>query len=957
MAVQFWRGVPLAGACLLAAWLAWPGDLSARRAVESAALDRQITKLHDAGQYAEALPLAQRLVALDKARYGTVSAHHANALELLAQNLAFQNKYAEAEPTYAQVIAIRTKLLGAHHESVLSTTVTLARLYRLTGRPEMGEPLLREGLAQREQAMGRNHPSLVGALGELAEIERALQHYSEAEADIRRALALSKKAKLDTGQLALLLGALAEVELSQRRVAEAEGALKEALALHEKALRTDPAPQLGHAFTLMQLARLYQLSERYDDASLMAQRALGIIEKVVGPDHPTVASQLEVVATMYEGRGRYDEGDGLRKRALTIIEHAFGTESITFAQSLRGLAGVYGSQGRTPEAIALLLRAQSIAEKALGAESPDLYPYFYDIGSRYLDQKRYADAELYLTRALAGADKAHIVDPFVGGLQLAGILKNLATCQFAQGRYPEARASIDRALAVSESVLGANHSQFGSTLNSLGALLLLQEQTDEAERLLERARPITERAGKDASVYADTIAALSIVHFQREDWAKAYAAMKSASAIYVAIDERAAAGAATRANTAPPGQSIPHAVLFLAQAFTAYRLAENDATATEALRDDAFQMAQRAQISQTAAALGQMAARFSSGTGTLAVLVRERQDLGVEWQALDARLATALAAPPAQRDQANEQAIRRRLADIAARLDALNARFAKELPEYAALASPQPLTIAEAQKLLGAREALVLIASYINQSLVWVISTDSVRWFRLPLGEEDFAREVGALRCGLDNSLWNAADSYDKCVATVNKYRYDANFDGQFVQILPFDLERAHGLYKALFAPVEDMIKDKHLVIVPSGSLSSLPFNVLVTEPPKVADPGHSGGVPRGELARRASASDRVAVRGLAQVFAPIREAWSCEQGVSWYRQSVAGWAAGRGVEGLLRTAGRGCPLQELPAAFEAGRVWQHTSAAVRRDLRHAVPRHRGRYRASAPTNSASGDR
>jgi hypothetical protein len=321
---------------------------------------------------------------------------------------------------------------------------------------------------------------------------------------------------------------------------------------------------------------------------------------------------------------------------------------------------------------------------------------------------------------------------------------------------------------VSESVLGANHSQFGSTLNSLGALLLLQEQTDEAERLLERARPITERAGKDASVYADTIAALSIVHFQREDWAKAYAAMKSASAIYVAIDERAAAGAATRANTAPPGQSIPHAVLFLAQAFTAYRLAENDATATEALRDDAFQMAQRAQISQTAAALGQMAARFSSGTGTLAVLVRERQDLGVEWQALDARLATALAAPPAQRDQANEQAIRRRLADIAARLDALNARFAKELPEYAALASPQPLTIAEAQKLLGAREALVLIASYINQSLVWVIGTDSVRWFRLPLGEEDFAREVGALRCGLDDSLWNAADSYDKCVATVN---------------------------------------------------------------------------------------------------------------------------------------------------------------------------------------------
>ena len=33
------------------------------------------------------------------------------------------------------------------------------------------------------------------------------------------------------------------------------------------------------------------------------------------------------------------------------------------------------------------------------------------------------------------------------------------------------------------------------------------------------------------------------------------------------------------------------------------------------------------------------------------------------------------------------------------------------------------------------------------------------------------------------------------------------------------------------------MIKDKHLFVVPSGPLTSLPFNVLVTEPPKVRVP------------------------------------------------------------------------------------------------------------------------
>src|SRR5262245_53930056 len=310
-------GLALGFMCLVAGWLAWPGDLDARHSDGLVALDRQIVELHDAGKYSEALPLAQRLVTLTKARYGTVSVEHALALERVAQ-IYLQYRPAEAEPIYAQVLAIRTKALGAHHESVLSAAVTLAILYRVTGRPQMGESLLRDGLAQRERAVGRNHPSLVDALRELAETERSSQHYSEAEADLHRALAISKKTKQDSKQIALLLGALSEVELSQRRVAEAERSLKEALTLHEKALRTDPTPQLAHVFTLSQLMRLYQLSDRYDYANLLGERALGILEKMYGPDHPTVGDYLEINAGTYESRGRYDEGEAMRKRALTI---------------------------------------------------------------------------------------------------------------------------------------------------------------------------------------------------------------------------------------------------------------------------------------------------------------------------------------------------------------------------------------------------------------------------------------------------------------------------------------------------------------------------------------------------------------------------------------------------------------------------------------------------------------
>jgi hypothetical protein len=52
---------------------------------------------------------------------------------------------------------------------------------------------------------------------------------------------------------------------------------------------------------------------------------------------------------------------------------------------------------------------------------------------------------------------------------------------------------------------------------------------------------------------------------------------------------------------------------------------------------------------------------------------------------------------------------------------------------------------------------------------------------------------------------------------------------------LGFDLAVAHELYAALFGQIEDLIKGKQLVIVPSGPLTSLPFHVLVTEQPKTA--------------------------------------------------------------------------------------------------------------------------
>src|SRR5262249_27733003 len=262
------------------------------------------------------------------------------------------------------------------------------------------------------------------------------------------------------------------------------------------------------------------------------------------------------------------------------------------------------------------------------------------------------------------------------------------------------------------------------------------------------------------------------------------------------------------------------------------------------LQSEMFQTAQWAQSSEAAASLAQMAARQAKVDGTLAQLVRERQDLVGEWQARDKTLIAARSEIPDKRNAASETALSARLAAIDARIGEIDATLKDKFPDYATFASPEPIDIAHVQVMLGADEALVLFLDTPEwlhtpeETFIWVVTKTDLHWVRSDLGTPALKREVAALRCGLDDTLWNTAESANECITLVKKYRSDANLDGQFVQVSPFDLDRAHNLYKALFQPVEDIIKDKHLLLVPSGALTQLPFQVLMTAKP---DPGLRG--------------------------------------------------------------------------------------------------------------------
>jgi CHAT domain-containing protein len=110
-----------------------------------------------------------------------------------------------------------------------------------------------------------------------------------------------------------------------------------------------------------------------------------------------------------------------------------------------------------------------------------------------------------------------------------------------------------------------------------------------------------------------------------------------------------------------------------------------------------------------------------------------------------------------------------------------------------------------------------------------VITKAETRWVRSDLGTKALAERVAALRCGLDRAAWDG-EGASRCSSLLGP-GYNAA-DAAAGEPLPFDLARAHELCRALFGQVDGLLEGKHLLVVPSGPLTAIPFQALVTEPP-----------------------------------------------------------------------------------------------------------------------------
>jgi CHAT domain-containing protein/tetratricopeptide (TPR) repeat protein len=806
---------------------------------DPAALNAEVVRLYREGKYAEATEVAKRSLLIREQSLGPDHPDLTSSLSNLAALYESQGRLSEAEMLLKRIIAISEKHLGPDHIDVGVALKDLGKLYQKERRTAEAELLLKRSLAIAEKALGSEHAAVGTALNNLAELYEAQARYREAQPLYERGLAIAEKARgSEHPDVGTALGNLVLLYLKQGRELDAEPLLTRSLAIHEKILGPDH-PFVGTALT--NLGGLFLTQGRFEAAEPLFKRSLAIAEAALGPDASQVGNALNNLGELYRAQGRTADAEQLLRRSLHISEKLHGPNHPDVGLALDNLGQLYRSQGRIEEAAQLLGRSIEIRRNTLGPEHPDVAKSINNLAELSL---------LFPDQGLTGADQLFEISIAIAekalGPEHPGVgakLNNLAMLYVAQGRGAEAEPLYRRSLAIAEKALGSDNLDVAAMLNNLANLYHKQARFTEAEPLYRRSLAIHEKMlGPGHPSYAISLNNLAVLAYEQSDWARAADFWRRATGI---IKHRVERGLTARRWEASGSEVQRFRSMFWGLVKATQRLAAQAPSPTVAA--EMLEVAQWAQASDAAASLAQMAARSAKGSPELGELVRERQDLVGEWQAKDTRLIAAKREVATERKADMVKALADRLAAIDIRLTKIDGILGQHFPDYRALASPAPLSVSEVQALLRPDEALVLFLDMPEwkplpqESFMWFVTKTDARWVRSDLGTATLASEVAALRCGLDATAWYG-DGAQKCAETAGIPL--ANAPGPN-QPLPFDHGQAHRLYAALFGEAQDLIKGKHLLIVPSGPLTQLPFQVLVTKQPTSSDHRSAGWLSR----------------------------------------------------------------------------------------------------------------
>jgi len=365
---------------------------------------------------------------------------------------------------------VRTDLLGV-----------LGKLYWDIGDYPRAESLLQQAID------GARHAHVGDAtqarlLLDQASVENEQNKYAAAIDNATRSLQLSdgngESGAADANEARRQI---AQAKIGDGHTADAEALLRTTLADDRRRLGpgsrevADDEILLGHA--LLEQSRL-------DESIAATREAIAAAEKAYGPENGHVLDAMGNLAVALRTKGRYEDAEATLREAVRIATALYGPDHATTLSARSNLLVVMDSEGRSAEALEERLSMLPVQAR-LAADHPEILAYAWkNIAGEQLYLGRFADAQASAEKALAvwknleGSDSEwHSV----------AARQSLAQALQFRGRYADAEEVLRETLDIQRRHEPPGSVWLNQTRTLLGSLLRAEHHADAARRELESA--------------------------------------------------------------------------------------------------------------------------------------------------------------------------------------------------------------------------------------------------------------------------------------------------------------------------------------------------------------------------------------------------------------------------------------------------------------------------------------
>lgn len=546
-----------------------------------------------------------------------------------------------------------------------------------------------------------------------------------------------------------------------------------------------PSPALQK---LQSVARDLFQRRQWPEALVASEQVLEATRSEFGRDHEQVAVQAYGLGLVAEAAARLDVAERAFREAIRVMSVVYGQNEVVATQSMEKLAEVLVKSGRPGEAEPILQRVLAVRSGLLGADHAYNASTHAGLGAVRLAHGDAGGALVAYRQAIRLLTRTGEIQTAARQVQDNEIRRQVtAFAGFVEAAWREARRSPGLLPGLREESFAASQQAWTTAAGAALARMAARLATGDTDlgRRVQRQQQATELVLALHQEDARELTRWSAV--QRDD--PVYAGL---------LEEFRQESAARYRDSAPTVKRQTALVAKLQDVLKRCPPGQDKAGCADAGRE-------RDAITRELSALSAAAA---TGSGDLMALHGRME-------AAEARLPGYAAFKAARDARIAEQTRLERVAIV--ERQAIAAAF----PDYVALMEPKPLTLAQAGALLGADEALVTVLVGPDRSYVWAVTRETSAWAPIEAGSRALAEDVAALRLDLDPLARPDRQGADPATGPA------------------FDLVRAHALYRTVLGPVAAVIASKrHLILVPTGPLTSLPFQVLLTDPPEAGQSG-----------------------------------------------------------------------------------------------------------------------